>query len=120
MSNPAWWSGFGGGATALWRSKKSATLWNKAGCEHRGDPVSPVPAREAESRHIPLGTLEEHPVIDLTIDGADEITPALDLIKGGGGELLGKKWCPGNEAEDFRGRRFETVRGPRRALPPPG
>lgn len=40
---------------------------------------------------IPLTTLEEHPVIDLTIDGADEIDPDLQLIKGGGGALLREK-----------------------------
>lgn len=40
---------------------------------------------------IPLTTLEEHPVIDLTIDGADEIDPDLHLIKGGGGALLREK-----------------------------
>ena len=33
---------------------------------------------------IPLTTLEEHPIIDVTIDGADQITPELDLIKGNG------------------------------------
>ncbi|MBN1666104.1 MAG: ribose-5-phosphate isomerase RpiA [Anaerolineales bacterium] len=40
---------------------------------------------------IPLTTLEEHPVIDVTIDGADEIDPDFQLIKGGGGALLREK-----------------------------
>ena len=40
---------------------------------------------------IPLTTLEEHPLIDLTIDGADEVDPAFNLIKGGGGALLREK-----------------------------
>ena len=40
---------------------------------------------------IPLTTLDEHPVIDLTIDGADEIDPNLDLIKGLGGALVREK-----------------------------
>ena len=40
---------------------------------------------------IPLSTLADHPVIDLTIDGADEIDPTLDLIKGGGGALVREK-----------------------------
>ena len=40
---------------------------------------------------IPLSTLAEHPVIDLTIDGADEIDPSLNLIKGGGGALVREK-----------------------------
>jgi len=33
---------------------------------------------------IPVTTLEEHPIIDITIDGADQITPELNLIKGNG------------------------------------
>ncbi len=40
---------------------------------------------------IPLTTLEDHPTLDLTIDGADEIDPHLNLIKGGGGALLREK-----------------------------
>lgn len=40
---------------------------------------------------IPLTTFEEHPRIDLTIDGADEVDPQLNLIKGGGGALLREK-----------------------------
>lgn len=42
-------------------------------------------------RGIPLSTLAERPVIDLTIDGADEIDPSLNLIKGGGGALVREK-----------------------------
>lgn len=40
---------------------------------------------------VPLTTLDETPELDLTIDGADEIDPALNLIKGGGGALLREK-----------------------------
>lgn len=40
---------------------------------------------------IPLTSLDEHPEIDLTIDGADEVDPQMDLIKGGGGALLREK-----------------------------
>lgn len=54
-------------------------------------PCSQVVEKEAESLGIPLTTLERHPVIDLTIDGADEVAPNLDLIKGGGGALLREK-----------------------------
>jgi len=41
--------------------------------------------------HVPLTTLEECPQLDLVIDGADEIDPDLNLIKGGGGALLYEK-----------------------------
>ena len=37
---------------------------------------------------IPLTTLEEHPDIAITIDGADEVDGRLRLVKGGGGALL--------------------------------
>jgi ribose 5-phosphate isomerase A len=46
---------------------------------------------QARAMGVPLTTLEEHPVIDLTIDGADEIDPDLNMIKGGGGALLREK-----------------------------
>ncbi len=40
---------------------------------------------------IPLTTLNEQPSVDLTIDGADEVDPHGNLIKGGGGALLWEK-----------------------------
>ncbi len=46
---------------------------------------------EARRLGIPITTLEEQPFIHLTIDGADEVDPQLNLIKGGGGALLREK-----------------------------
>ena len=57
----------------------------------RGIPCSRHIEAEARRLGIPLTTLEEDPVIDLTFDGADEVDPALNLIKGGGGALLREK-----------------------------
>ncbi len=54
-------------------------------------PTSEVTAREAAACNIPLVTFDSHPAIDLTIDGADEADPNLDLIKGLGGALLREK-----------------------------
>lgn len=45
----------------------------------------------AKALGIPLTTLESVPSIDLTVDGADEVDPRLDLIKGMGGALLREK-----------------------------
>jgi ribose 5-phosphate isomerase A len=45
----------------------------------------------ARTLGIPLTTLDEHPEIDITIDGADEVDPKLNLIKGGGGALTREK-----------------------------
>lgn len=54
-------------------------------------PTSKRIAELAKKLEIPLSTLEETPVLDLAIDGADEIGPGLSLIKGGGGALLREK-----------------------------
>lgn len=61
------------------------------GLEVVGVPTSEATRAQAESLNVPLGTLDEHPVLDLVIDGADEIGPDLTLIKGGGGALLREK-----------------------------
>jgi ribose 5-phosphate isomerase A len=54
-------------------------------------PTSEVTARQAQSLGIPLSDLDTLDRLDLTIDGADEIDPDLNLIKGGGGALLREK-----------------------------
>jgi ribose 5-phosphate isomerase A len=56
-----------------------------------GVPTSEDTARRAGSLGIPIATLADHPVIDLTIDGADEVDPQLNLIKGLGGALMREK-----------------------------
>ena len=56
-----------------------------------GIPSSLQTEKVANELGIPLATLEQHPEIDLTIDGADEVDPQLNLIKGGGGALLREK-----------------------------
>jgi ribose 5-phosphate isomerase A len=57
-----------------------------------GIPTSEKTADQARLLNIPLSTLEEHSAIDLTIDGADEVElGTLNLIKGGGGNLLREK-----------------------------
>ena len=63
----------------------------KAGLKIVGIPTSVQTAELAREVGIPLTTLDEHPEIDITIDGADEIDPQLSLIKGGGGALLREK-----------------------------
>jgi ribose 5-phosphate isomerase A len=56
-----------------------------------GVPTSEVTRAQAEACGIALTTLDEIDHLDLTVDGADEIDPRLDLIKGGGGALLREK-----------------------------
>jgi ribose 5-phosphate isomerase A len=63
----------------------------KAGLKIVGIPTSLQTADLARAVGIPLTTLDEHPELDITIDGADEIDSKLNLIKGGGGALLREK-----------------------------
>jgi ribose 5-phosphate isomerase A len=63
----------------------------KAGLKITGIPTSIATEELACKLGIPLTTLDEHPEIDITIDGADEIDPKLNLIKGGGGAALREK-----------------------------
>ncbi len=56
-----------------------------------GVPCSLQAEEEARKYKVPIVTLEERPVIDITIDGADEVDPRLHMIKGGGGALLREK-----------------------------
>ena len=56
-----------------------------------GVPTSEATAGLCRELGIPLATLEERPRLDLAIDGADEIDPSLNLIKGLGGALLREK-----------------------------
>lgn len=63
----------------------------KAGLKVVGVPTSEATRADAERCGVPLTTLEEVDHLDLTVDGADEIDPNLELIKGGGGALLREK-----------------------------
>ena len=54
-------------------------------------PTSEATRAQAQSLGIPLTTLDDTPELDLTVDGADEFDPALNLVKGGGGALLREK-----------------------------
>ena len=56
-----------------------------------GIPSSERTENLARKLNIALSDLTNHPAIDLTIDGADEVDPDLNVIKGGGGALLREK-----------------------------
>jgi ribose 5-phosphate isomerase A len=84
--------GLGHGSTAIHAVRKIAAL--VAAGELReivGVPCSAFVEAEARRLGIPLATLDERPAVDLTIDGADEVDPRMNLIKGGGGALLREK-----------------------------
>jgi ribose 5-phosphate isomerase A len=56
-----------------------------------GVPTSIATRDDALRLGIPLTSLDVEPRLDMTLDGADEVDPALDLIKGLGGALLREK-----------------------------
>jgi ribose 5-phosphate isomerase A len=68
-----------------------------------GVPTSEATRAQAHALGIPLGTLAEYPSLDLAIDGADEVDPDLNLIKGLGGALLREKIV------EIAARRFAVV-----------
>src|ERR1700731_4647227 len=63
----------------------------RAGLKIRGIPTSIASRDLASQLGIPLTNFEEVQEIDVTVDGADEFDPALNLIKGGGGAMLREK-----------------------------
>jgi len=84
--------GLGTGSSAKYATIKIGQLWQAGAITGIvGIPTSLDTEALAREFDIPLSTLDEHPVIDLTIDGADEIDPNLNLIKGLGGALVREK-----------------------------
>jgi ribose 5-phosphate isomerase A len=84
--------GLGTGSTTVFAIRRLGELL-AAGqlAEIVGIPTSRDSEQLAREVGIPLTTLAERPTIDLTIDGADEVDPAWNIIKGGGGALLHEK-----------------------------
>lgn len=83
--------GLGTGATASWAVKRIGELLSGGSLRDvRGIPTSERTARLAEEVGIPLVSLSEARP-DLTIDGVDEVSPDLDVLKGRGGALLREK-----------------------------
>jgi ribose 5-phosphate isomerase A len=84
--------GLGTGSTAVYAIHAIGELIANGRLHHLlAIPTSATTAKEAQQCGIPLTTLSEQPQVDITIDGADEIDPHLNLIKGLGGALLREK-----------------------------
>lgn len=90
--------GLGAGSTAFLAMRGLAEMLSRGELNGiLGVPCSRAVEHEAKGLGIPLTTLEDQPpgptghIIDLTFDGADEVDPNLNLIKGGGGALLREK-----------------------------
>ncbi|EEF49675.1 probable ribose-5-phosphate isomerase 3, chloroplastic [Ricinus communis] len=84
--------GLGTGSTAAFVVAKIGELLKSGELKDIiGIPTSKRTEEQALSLGIPLSVLDEHPKLDLAIDGADEVDPDLNLVKGRGGALLREK-----------------------------
>lgn len=82
--------GLGTGSTVYYMIERlSARI--REGLHVTGVPTSFQTAMRARECGVPLTTLDDHPVIDLAIDGADEVDPHLNLIKGRGAAMTREK-----------------------------
>ena len=82
--------GLGTGSTVYYALLKLGEMVRN-GLNIIGVPTSANTEKIATEQGITLSTLADHPTIELTIDGADEVDPHLNLIKGGGAALVREK-----------------------------
>lgn len=84
--------GLGTGSTAYFAVERLGELLKSGELEDIvAIPTSVRTKEQAEELGIPLVTLDTHSKLDVAIDGADEVDPDLNLVKGGGGALLREK-----------------------------
>lgn len=83
--------GLGSGSTAAYAIQELGKLIRRKKWHILAVPTSHQAFLLAVDWGIPITTLDEHPKVDITIDGADQIDPYLNMIKGMGGALLREK-----------------------------
>ena len=83
--------GLGTGSTAYYFVAELGRRIKEEGLKITAVTTSSVTYEQAEGLGIPLKAIDNVEVVDLTVDGADEVDPALNGIKGGGGALLMEK-----------------------------
>ena len=83
--------GLGTGSTAAWLVRLLGEAVREGGLKITAVATSGRTAELAAEMGIAVRPLDEVRWLDLTIDGADEVDPSLNLIKGGGGALLQEK-----------------------------
>ena len=93
--------GLGTGSTVKYALHKIGEMLSSGSLDIVGIPTSKQTESLARKLDIPLTDLEDHPVIDVTIDGADEVDPNFVLIKGMGGALLREKIVAKNTRKEI-------------------
>jgi ribose 5-phosphate isomerase A len=83
--------GLGSGSTASVAIKLIGDKIKEEGIEIVGVPTSKTSDLLGRAVGIKIVDLDDHPTVDITIDGADEIDPHLNLVKGLGGALVREK-----------------------------
>jgi ribose 5-phosphate isomerase A len=83
--------GLGSGSTVAYAAEEIGKRIKTEKLHVKVVPTSYQAFMLAVKNGIPLTTLEEHPILDLAIDGADQIDENLNLIKGMGGALTREK-----------------------------
>ena len=83
--------GIGSGSTIVYGVKELARLVNEDKLKIKCIPTSYQSQQLILQNNLPLTSLEQHPIVDISFDGADEIDPNLTCLKGGGGCLTQEK-----------------------------
>lgn len=83
--------GLGTGSTAYYFVEEIGRRMKEEGLKVVGVTTSSQTTKQAQGLGIPLKAVDDIDVIDITVDGADEVDPLLNGIKGGGGALLMEK-----------------------------
>jgi ribose 5-phosphate isomerase A len=83
--------GLGTGSTANYFIEELARLQRDEGLKITTVASSTISAQKAQLLHLPIVALEHISTIDLYVDGADEITPDMTLLKGRGSDLVKEK-----------------------------
>ena len=91
--------GLGTGSTAYYFVAELGRRIKEEGLKITAVTTSSVTYEQAEGLGIPLKAIDDVEVVDLTVDGADEVDPALNGIKGGGGALLMEKIVASNSKD---------------------